>query len=158
MHVFCKYAIGNVYKIYSMHNSKKSKCPDWLTCVIFIHNKNKLHFMQEHVRISENIWLNENKQVISFLFIYLFIYLFDREIHSERGIASRRRGRSRLPAEQGAQCGARSQDPGIMTWAEGRRLMTEPPRHPKVLKKFWINIKFMFFKKLSFGAPGWLSR
>ncbi|XP_064441016.1 large ribosomal subunit protein eL34 isoform X1 [Mirounga angustirostris] len=25
------------------------------------------------------------------------------------------RGRSRLPAEQGARCGARSQDPGIMT-------------------------------------------
>jgi len=46
-----------------------------------------------------------------------FIYLFDRERDSEIGNISRRsgRGRSRPPAEQGAQCGARSQDPGIMT-------------------------------------------
>jgi len=42
----------------------------------------------------------------------------------ERG---RGRGRGRLPVEQGAPCGARSRDPGTMTWAEGRRLMTEPP-------------------------------
>ena len=33
-----------------------------------------------------------------------------------------RRGRSRLPTEQGAQCGAWSQDPKIMTWAKGKCL------------------------------------
>ena len=32
------------------------------------------------------------------------------------------RGKSRLPTEQGAQCGTRFQDPKIMTWAEGRHL------------------------------------
>nr|XP_035941639.1 syntaxin-8 isoform X6 [Halichoerus grypus] len=39
------------------------------------------------------------------------------ERHSERGNTSRGsgRGRSRLPAAQGAGCGARSRDPGIMT-------------------------------------------
>lgn len=49
------YATGNMYKHIqcTIFNSKNSKCPDLLTCVIFIHNKNKLHFMQEHVRISE---------------------------------------------------------------------------------------------------------
>ena len=30
------------------------------------------------------------------------------------------RGRIRLPTDQGAPCGAWSQDPEIMTWAEGR--------------------------------------
>jgi len=62
--------------------------------------------------------------------------LFDRERHSERENTSRgsRRGRSRLPAEQGARCGARSQDPGTMTRAEGRRLMTGPPRHPHMAR------------------------
>ena len=33
---------------------------------------------------------------------------------------SRGRGRIRLPTEQGAWCGAQSQDPEIMTWAKGR--------------------------------------
>ncbi|XP_077915600.1 mitochondrial inner membrane protease subunit 2 isoform X2 [Halichoerus grypus] len=39
------------------------------------------------------------------------------ERHSERGNTSRGRwrGRSRLPVEQRARCGARSQDPGTMT-------------------------------------------
>ncbi len=41
------------------------------------------------------------------LFFKDFIYLFDRDRHSERGNTSRRsgRGRSRLPIEQGARCG-----------------------------------------------------
>ena len=51
-----------------------------------------------------------------------FIYFFDRKRERERAHAGGNgRGRSRLPAEQGARCGARSQDLGIMTWAEGRR-------------------------------------
>ena len=44
-----------------------------------------------------------------------FIYLFDRESEHKQGELQRERGRSRLPAEQGARCGTRSQDPGIMT-------------------------------------------
>ncbi|XP_064427213.1 CDK-activating kinase assembly factor MAT1 isoform X4 [Mirounga angustirostris] len=35
---------------------------------------------------------------------------------TERAQAEGERGRSRFPAEQGARCGTRSQDPGIMTW------------------------------------------
>ncbi|XP_054363184.1 lymphocyte activation gene 3 protein isoform X3 [Mirounga angustirostris] len=52
-----------------------------------------------------------------FFSFFLRFYLFDRERHRERGNTSRGsgRGKSRLPAEQGARCGSRSQDPGIMT-------------------------------------------
>ena len=55
----------------------------------------------------------------SFFFFEDFTYLFERESR-QRG--SRRRGRSRLPAKQGTPPGAQSQDPRIVTWAEGRRL------------------------------------
>ena len=43
------------------------------------------------------------------------------------------RGRSRLPAEQGAPRGAQSQDPGIMPWAKGSCLMDGAPRYPKII-------------------------
>ena len=56
-------------------------------------------------------------QMAKFHFFKDFIYLVGRE-----------RGGSRLPAEQRARCGARSQDPGIMTWAEGRGF--NPLSHP----------------------------
>ncbi|XP_077911773.1 LYR motif-containing protein 4 isoform X1 [Halichoerus grypus] len=54
------------------------------------------------------------------------------------------RGRSRLPSEQGARCGARSQDPGTMTRAEGRHLMTEPPRRPYNLFLHKVHIGQMY--------------
>ena len=46
-----------------------------------------------------------------------FVYLFDRERDREKGNTRRGsgKGRSRLSAEQGAQCRAQFQDPGIMT-------------------------------------------
>ena len=43
----------------------------------------------------------------------------DRESMS-LGVVKRGRGRRRLSAEQGAWQEAPSQDPGVMTWAEGR--------------------------------------
>ncbi|XP_077931718.1 gamma-aminobutyric acid receptor-associated protein-like 1 isoform X2 [Halichoerus grypus] len=53
---------------------------------------------------------------------FLYVAYSDESVygkgrHSERGNTSSGsgRGRSRLPAEQGARCGARSQDPGTMT-------------------------------------------
>lgn len=57
-------------------------------------------------------------------FLKDFYYLFERESEPEREAWARRRGRgrSRLPTEEGAPCRTRSWDPGIMTWAEGRRL------------------------------------
>ena len=50
-----------------------------------------------------------------YLFFEDFIYLFDRETASESGNTSpeSEKGRSRLPAEQGARCGVQLQDPGI---------------------------------------------
>ena len=61
--------------------------------------------------------INSNPVVIKKKdFIY---YLFEREstqAGEKRGAQrGRGRGRSRLTTEQGAQCGAPSQDPGIMT-------------------------------------------
>lgn len=54
-----------------------------------------------------------------FLLKILFIYFKERQRAQARG---RVRGRNRLPTEQRAQHGARSQDLGIVTWAEGRHL------------------------------------
>ena len=83
----------------------------------------------EPARCSQTTHL---KKIIYLFLKILFVYLTERETASERGNTNRvsGRGRSRLPAEHGARCGARSQDPGITPWAEGPRLMTEPPRHP----------------------------
>lgn len=50
-----------------------------------------------------------------FLFFLSYIYLSD-STHTSRGATGR--GGSRLPAEQGAQSGTRSYDPGLMTWAK----------------------------------------
>ena len=63
-------------------------------------------------------------------FVCLFVYISQRARLQALGATSR--GRSRLPAEQGAGCGAPSQDPEIMIWAEGRCLTswsTQAPLH-----------------------------
>ena len=54
----------------------------------------------------------------------LFIYLRETVIERESACTSRARGRgvSRLPTEQRAWCGAGSQDPPTITWADGRCL------------------------------------
>ena len=49
------------------------------------------------------------------LFFTDFINLFERERDRTSRKRETGRGRSRLPTEQGAQCGAQSQDPEIMT-------------------------------------------
>ena len=71
-----------------------------------------------------------------YLFIYLrdFIYLFDRQ----RSQVGRERGGSRLPAEQRARCGARSQDLGIMTRAESRGF--NPLSHPGTPKSPFFTV------------------
>ena len=48
----------------------------------------------------------------------LFIYSWETQTEGEAG------------SLQGARCGTRSQDPGIMPWAKGRRSTTEPPKCP----------------------------
>ena len=60
-----------------------------------------------------------------------FISLRERGHEKGRG---RRRGRSRLPAEQGTRgSGAPSQDPEVMTPGEAGRLI-EPPRRPNIFR------------------------
>ena len=54
--------------------------------------------------------------------MYLFMGDIEREAETQ---AEREAGFS-----QGAQCGTRSQDPGILTWAKGRCSTTEPLRCP----------------------------
>ena len=94
--------------------------------------------------------------IILFLFLFIF-YLLDRERHSKRGNtsrrSSRRRGRSRLPTEQGAQCGAHSQYPGIMTQAEGRCLMNSATQEPlNYLLLFHLDRLLCLCPVLSFGT------
>ena len=63
-----------------------------------------------------------------FFFKILFTYLTHRDRESAQigrvadRAAGRGRGRTRLSAEQTAQHGAQTQDPGIMTRAKGRHL------------------------------------
>ena len=62
-------------------------------------------------------------------FLKDFIYLRERA----QGVSKHKRvgrGRGRLPAEQGGRRVALFQDPGIITWAEGRHL-TESPTRPR---------------------------
>ena len=66
-----------------------------------------------------------SQNYVSFKKGYLFIW--------ESVCRGRGRGRSRLPAEQGAWCGARCQYFRIMTWTEGRRLTDRPPRCPNYI-------------------------
>ena len=66
-------------------------------------------------------------------FINLFetesMHMRKRESKSERAWAEgqgqrrKEREKSRLPFEEKAQCGTRSQDPGIMTWVKGRQIL-----------------------------------
>uniref|UniRef100_A0A452V4F0 Mitochondrial calcium uptake family member 3 n=1 Tax=Ursus maritimus TaxID=29073 RepID=A0A452V4F0_URSMA len=54
---------------------------------------------------------------------------------------------------QGSRCGAPSQDPGIMPWAEGRRLPTEPPRCPHLLFIVHLKVQLQIFRDLVSGDP-----
>ena len=78
--------------------------------------------------LSNNLW----DPVLLLWFVvcfYLgFLFIWERRRDSDREHKLRRRGRSRLPTEQGAWCGAPFQDPGIMTWAKGKRLTNWSPR------------------------------
>ena len=60
--------------------------------------------------------------------------MLERERESRSG--GRGRGASRLPSEQGARCGAPSQDPEIMTWAQGRRLTNWATQAPLITNNF----------------------
>ena len=59
--------------------------------------------------------LSEKDNNYAHVILFILFYLTERD--TERGNTSKGsvRGRSRIPAEQGAQCGARSQDSGVMT-------------------------------------------
>ena len=65
-------------------------------------------------------WHSIKSKCFGVFFKILFIYLTDWESTSSGSIRGRRK--SRFPVEQGTQCGVRSQDPMIMTWAEDRCL------------------------------------
>jgi len=62
---------------------------------------------------SWKVLLGNIEKVLFFFFKILFICQRERRV---RAGGMEGRGRSRLPTEQRAWCGTRSQDPGIMTW------------------------------------------
>ena len=65
----------------------------------------------------------------------------------------RGRGRSRLPAEHRVTHETQSQDPGIMTWAEGKRLTDWATQAPYSSNNF--KVLFFAFRPL---ISGWLWR
>ena len=84
--------------------------------------------------------------IFTFIIIYylffkrLNFFIWERTWAGSRG-SSTGRGRSRPPAEQGAGCGAPSQDPEIMTWVESRRLTnwaTQAPLGFLLLKNYLV--------------------
>ena len=58
-------------------------------------------------------------------FSFFLKFLFINERHREKEAGTQAEG------EAEAWCGTQSQDPGIMTWAKGRCLSTEPPGIPR---------------------------
>ena len=74
-----------------------------------------------------------------FLKKILFTYEREREREREHKQGEEQRER-RLPREQGAQSGAPSQNPGIMTWAEGRHLTQWATQVP--LFQFSVDFQF----------------
>ena len=95
---------------------------------------------------------DNGKQVFVF-FLKDFIYRSDRSQAGRE--AGSERGGSKLPAEQRARCRAQSQDPGIMTWAEGRGF--NPLSHPgapwfnnSIHDSLLIMISVLFILKILF--------
>ena len=82
----------------------------------------------------------------------MFMSLRERERECKQ--AHRGRGRRRLPTEQGASFGAWSQDPGISTWAEGRRLTDWATQAPLLIlfatKVFYDQILLEMFSWIMF--------
>lgn len=66
--------------------------------------------------------------VVFFFFFFRILFIYLRKRERERACTSMGRGRKRRPTEQGAGGGARSQDPRIMTWVEGRCLTHWAPQ------------------------------
>ena len=88
---------------------------------------------------------------LDFLFCFLRYYLFDREWVRES------RGRSRLPTEQRARCGAQTQDSRIMTWAQGRCLGLYAYHWATHVPYLMLSVKFTknHFSMLLCGLPNY---
>ena len=75
-----------------------------------------------------------SRQIVKNLFFlnkdFIYLSIYERERAWVGGEEKGRRVRGRIFNEQGAWCGAWSQDPEIMTLAEGRRLTDWAPRDP----------------------------
>ena len=74
----------------------------------------------------------------AFFFFFKILFIYSWETHRE----AETQAEGEAGSMQGAQCGTRSQDPRIMTWAEGRYSIAELPRQPlniQLLKKIFLN-------------------
>ena len=58
-----------------------------------------------------------------------FIFLFMRDTHTHTHREAETQAEGEAGFMQGAQCGTRSWDSGIMPWAKGRHQIAEPLRH-----------------------------
>ena len=74
------------------------------------------------MKIKKGISQDDFSMGTTFFFFLIFIYSWETEAETwAEGEAG---------SLQGARCGTWSQDPGIMTWAEGRCSTAEPPGLP----------------------------
>ena len=88
-----------------------------------LYDKNMCSFVRNCQTVFQIVY------IILHFFKTFYSFIWQTEVTSrQRGRHRERGGGSRLPAEQRARCGARSQDPEIMTWAEGRGF--NPLSHP----------------------------
>ena len=112
-------------------NIKESKPEEYFKIIAEgVNYGNKMENGEQGQNTECGEWLNVLNffSFLTFLFKIFIDWLIDwlicqgkRERAQAGGVAGRER--SRLPAEQGAQGSSGSQDPGIMTWAEGRHLL-----------------------------------
>lgn len=102
-----------------------------------IHNRIQSNYLSMFGRMTRMYDLPDVIVVIFFFFFFFkdFIYLFMRD-------RKRVRERSRLPTEKRVQHKTPSQDPGIMTGAEGR--CPNHLSHPGPLPGVFFKTKFCF--------------
>ena len=111
-HSFHDMTSGWISLMGSRDTLEAAPTPGWLTITIYPTDCESCRSIPPSFGIPDS--------TSPFFFLKDLICLRERESMSSG--QGRGRGRSRLLAEQGAWCRAWSQDPEIMTWAEGRCL------------------------------------
>ena len=79
-----------------------------------------LSIAQANSPVISPCWTFSAFTFLCFFFLRLFVCLFDREREREHKQRQQRKREKQTSHRAGSPTGTRSQDPGVMTWAEGR--------------------------------------